>query len=313
MKILKSTREVRGVALAIGNFDAVHLGHQAMLRRLRRESDRRGIEAAVLSFFPHPREVLGRGQVVPRICTDLQRQRVFRSLGVDVWIQHPFDLAFSKVEGVDFVRETLLRQWRVPWVVVGEDFRFGAGRRADAQQLAQWCAAEGATVHIESTVTKDGERISSSAIRDFLMRGDVGQAMRWLGRAFVYTGTVKPGQQLARTWNFPTANFPRPEGLVALPFGVYVTEMVLDAGEPRERRYRAVTNVGVRPTVGGSETSGVLVESHCLDQTLELYGKSIDVEFLAMLRPEQKFDGLEALRAQIRRDVEQARAWSMIK
>ncbi len=273
-----------------------------MLQTMVNKAKSGGLWSVVLTFSPHPREVLQPGYVLPKVCTDELRATLFEQAGVDAWVKQTFDNEFSKLTGQAFVQEILLGKLNAKTVVVGQDFRFGENRSAGVLELHQWLEQTGRDL-IAAPLFKLGDQVvSTSQIRTSLANGDVDRARTMLGRPFVYTGIVEHGQGKGRQIGVPTANFFRPASMVTLPHGVYVTQI-----KRMSKIYRCVTNVGVRPTAGGSESLGVHVETHLLDTSVDLYGEKIDVEFLTRLREERRFQSMDELKMQIKKDIQSAR------
>ena len=285
--------------IALGFFDGVHLGHQALLRRAEERAMELGMTPAVFTFDRSPREFVT-GRPVPLLTTAEERREKVRTLFPDMEvIVAPFDREMMTMPWVDFVL-LLAREYRAGWLVAGHDYRFGHKNAGTPALLMKKAAQLGMGCDIIPAVTLDGITVSSTYIRALLERGDVEEAARFLGGPFALTGRVRHGRGLGSRLGAPTLNvIPPPEQ--ALPAnGVYVTRVLSG-----ERAYGAVTNVGVRPTV--EEGGGITVESHLLDQDLQLYGSLCRVEFLAHIRPERRFEDLEALRRQIAADADAAR------
>lgn len=289
-------------AIALGFFDGVHLGHQALLRRTAERAEGLGLAPALLTFDRSPREFVT-GTPVPLLTTVRERSRAARELfpGMEV-IAAPFDRAMMTMPWEDFV-VMLAETYRARWLVAGHDFRFGHKNSGTAAFLREKAAALGIGCDIIPAVQLEGVTVSSTHIRALLERGEAEEAARFLGRPFAISGLVRHGKRLGSSrLGAPTVNLiPDPRQLVPA-FGVYAARVTVD-GAVRP----AVTNVGVRPTV--DTDGGVTVESHLLEPIGELYGADCRVEFLKMLRPEMRFAGLEALRAQIARDAGTARAF----
>ncbi len=294
--------ECRKRAVALGFFDGVHLGHQALLRRTAERAEMLGLSPALLTFDRSPREFVT-GTPVPLLTTVQERSRTARALfpGMEV-ITVPFDRAMMTMPWEDFV-VMLSEVYRARWLVAGHDFRFGHRNSGTAALLREKAAELGLGCEIIPAVRLEGVTVSSTHIRALLERGEAAEAARFLGRPFAVSGLVRHGKRLGSSrLGAPTVNLiPDPRQLVPA-FGVYAARVTVDgAARP------AVTNVGVRPTV--DTDGGVTVESHLLEPIGELYGADCRVEFLRMLRPERRFNSLEALREQIARDAEAARAY----
>lgn len=280
---------------ALGFFDGVHLGHQALLgavKALAPEGCR-----GVVTFSGHP-DTLVLGQTPELINTPEDRERLLREFGMDRVVTLPFDKKMQSTPWEDFL-EDLRENDCAGGFVCGEDFRFGARGAGTADMLRAFCQQRGLPCAVVPEQDLDGQRVSSTYIRSLLTQGDMERAVRFLGHPHVLTGTVVSGRHLGRTLGIPTANLHLPEGVLVPRFGVYACRALAEG-----KAYPAVTNVGIRPTVGGHH---VTVEPWLLDYAGDLYGKQITLEFLKFLRPERKFDSLEALKAAILENAEQTR------
>lgn len=285
--------------LAIGSFDGIHLGHQAVLRATVDRARALKAVPTALTFDPSPRKVL-RPETAPlQLSTIAQRLAWFSALRLEAAIVLPFTLELSHLSPEEFVLQILVRDLRIRAVFVGENFRFGHKQAGDVKRLRELGAEHGFEVVVLPPVVYRGEVVSSTIIRREVAEGDVSHAARLLGRPFVLTGEVVKGTGTGRRFTFPTLNLSAEQGL--LPGrGVYITRTCLD-GE--RRSHRSVTNIGMRPTFDGSALS---VETHLLDVQLTAAPKYMEVRFWNRLRDEKKFSGPEELRAQIARDIESA-------
>jgi riboflavin kinase/FMN adenylyltransferase len=288
------------VVVALGNFDGVHLGHQVVLRRAVEVSRRRGERVIAATFHPHPRAVLAPGSE-PRLLTTLElRREALHRYGADEVRVIRFDEALSRMSPEEFVGDVLVGEIGAGAVVVGENFRFGhraAGDVGDLRRIMRWYGGEAYSVPVRS---EDGRApISSSRIRMLVGEGSVEEAAMLLGRPYVVRGEVVVGDKRGRTIGFPTANVLPDPALVVPARGVY-------AGFARvgKESYPACTNVGVAPTFERRESR---VEAYLLGFGGDLYGRVIDVSFIGRIREEKRFSGVEELKRQIARDVEEAR------
>ena len=287
--------------IALGFFDGVHLGHGALLRRVRELAEQYGCSAAALTLDTHP-DALIRGESVPLLNTAEEREFLMRSLyGIDEVLTLHFDRETMRQPWEEFVESTLFKTYHATHLVCGHDYRFGAGGAGNPQKLAEKCAALGIGCDCIPEVRIDGEAVSSTRIRALLEAGETAQAVRLLGHAHILSGTVVTGRQLGRTLGIPTANIALSEGLLLPKFGVYAAKAYW-GGECR----LAVVNIGTRPTVGGHH---VTVEPWLLDFDGDLYGQRLRLELYHFLRGEQKFENLEALRNEIRHNAEQTKAF----
>ena len=289
-------------AIALGFFDGVHLGHQALLRRTEERAGERGLSPAVFTFDRSPRQFVT-GAAVPLLTTAEERQAAVEALSaIREVLVVPFDQALMTLPWVDFLL-MLAQKYRAGWLVAGHDFRFGHQNAGSPALLAKKAASLGMGCDIIPAVTLEGVTVSSTHIRTLLAAGRAEEAARFLGRPFSLEGPVLHGRGIGGArLGTPTVNLAPPPGHLVPAYGVYATRVWV-GGAPCP----AVTNVGVRPTVEADGT--VTVESHLLDQSAQLYGRHCRVEFLEFLRAERKFPSLEALRRQLADDVSAARAY----
>lgn len=281
---------------ALGFFDGVHLGHQALLKACRELAQMHGSQAGAVTFTAHP-DGLVFGKAPALLSTNEDKKRLLYAYGMDTVVELPFDRTLMTTHWSDFL--TQLIAGGAAGFVCGDDFRFGAGGSGTAKELTDFCQSRGFPCAVVPEQMLDGERISSTRIRASLELGDMEQVTTLLGHPYILTGQVMTGKQLGRTIGVPTANLSVPEGLLTPPYGVYACKVRFVG-----REYAAVTNVGIRPTVSGE---GVTVEAHLLDFDGDLYGTEITVAFYKYLRPEQKFEDLNGLKAQIAADITHTR------
>jgi riboflavin kinase/FMN adenylyltransferase len=288
-----------GCVVTIGTYDGLHLGHQALVARLKTHARRSRQPAIMLTFEPMPREFLSPADPPARLTTFRERWRILCGAGLDYFWLLRFDEALRNLSGEDFAR-LLVRRLRPSVVVVGHDFRFARKGEATAGALAAAGERLGFAVDVVPAVELAGERISSSGVREALSRADFARAQRWLGRPYSMRGRVIGGRRLGRDLGFPTANLAlgRRRAPVAGIFAVRVHGVASGA-------LPGVASLGTRPTIGGGEA---LLEAHVFDFSGDLYGHEIEVEFAAKLRDEQHFASLEALTVQMERDAADARA-----
>jgi riboflavin kinase/FMN adenylyltransferase len=285
------------VALTIGNFDGIHCGHQAMLSRLVEAGEDLSLPPAVLTFEPHPREFFAPASAPPRLSSLRTKLEHFKRYGVKRVYVARFNHVLAQLSPSGFIADVLLQRLRARWVLVGEDFRFGKDRAGDLSSLRH--AARTFSVEVMATVSVEGERSSSSAVRESLARGELDRAAALLGRPFSISGRVAHGRKLGRNLGFPTANIPlRQKPPVSGIFAVRVHGL---GNSPRA----GVASVGVRPTV--AVDGAPLLEVFVFDFDETIYGRRVSVEFLRKLRDEARYDDLGALTRQIHADVAQAR------
>jgi riboflavin kinase / FMN adenylyltransferase len=291
---------VRGVVVALGTFDGVHLGHQVVLRRAVEEGRRRGVRVVAATFDPHPRAVLG-PRAQPKLLTTLElRREALLRYGADEVRAIRFNPEFSKMSPEEFVREVLVGEIGAEAVVVGENFRFGhraAGDLEELERLMRSLGAEAYSVLVRSGDEKAG--ISSTRIRELVAGGEVEEAAKLLGRPYLLRGEVIVGDRRGRSIGFPTANVVPDPAVVVPARGVY-------AGFVRVGKavHPACTNVGIAPTF---ERGKSRVEAYLIDFEGDLYERVVDVSFVRRIRAEKRFSGVDQLKEQIARDVEEAR------
>jgi len=289
-------------ALVVGNFDGVHLGHQAVLRQAVEAARAASLASSVLTFDPHPAAVVGAG-APPRLTTLERRTELMGELGVDSVFVRKFDASFAAWQPEKFVRDLVVGALRARIVVVGQNFRFGAKRAGDMSLLTKLGAELGFEVRVHATAADARGPYSSTRAREAIAAGDVAEAAHVLGRPHALSGPIVHGDERGRTIGFPTANLDAAEMLPA--DGVYKTLVDELGSDGSARRLAAgVTNVGVRPTVGGGRRS---VETYLLDFERDLYGANLRVHLVAHIRGERRFGSLDELKAQIARDVAAAR------
>ncbi|HVR62111.1 MAG TPA: bifunctional riboflavin kinase/FAD synthetase [Polyangia bacterium] len=287
--------------MAIGNFDGVHRGHQALIATARARAAARGATAAVLTFDPHPARLFAPALAPPLIVSLPRRLELLAALGIELCVVEPFDATFAAIEAAAFVDEVLGRDLDAREVVVGYDFSFGRERAGDARLLAERGAALGIGVSVVPRVSVGGLTCSSTKVREFVLEGRVDGAALLLGRPFELTGAVVRGAGRGRSLGVPTANV-EPEGELLPRVGIYAGRAtVLASGETKA----AAISVGTNPQFGAG--GAVTVEAHLLDHGGDLYGQRLRVELVQRLRAEQRFPSVEALMAQIRADIADTR------
>ncbi len=290
------------IALTIGNFDGVHLGHQAMLERLRREAAARALPAAVMTFEPHPREFFAPDQAPTRLSSLREKLETLAALGVDRAYVCRFSYDLARTPPEVFVERVLVRGLSVRWLLVGDDFRFGARRAGDLTLLQSLAAEGGYVVDSISSVTIAGRRVSSTAIRAALAEGDLDLAAQLLGRPYSISGRVIGGERIGRTLGFPTANVRMRHNRPPLQ-GIFAVRVHGIGSVP----LAGAASLGVRPTIHAQ--GAPTLEVHILDFERDIYGRYVRVEFLRKLRDELKFSDVETLRNQIARDVQETRLY----
>jgi len=290
------------IALTIGNFDGVHLGHQAMLAKLREAAVRHGVPSCVMTFEPHPREFFAPDQAPTRLTSLREKLELIAEHGIERAVVCRFNYEFARHTAQDFIERTLVNGLGVRWLQVGDDFRFGARRAGDFVMLKQVADRFGFEVEAMASVMLDGARVSSSAVRNALAAGNLTYAGRLLGRHYSISGRVVRGDGVGRKLGFPTANIQMKHNRPPLN-GIFVVELAGVAGHP----LRGVASLGLRPTV--KLQGPPVLEVHVFDFEGDLYGKHVRVDFLHKLRDEEKYADLATLTRQIALDVENAKSF----
>ena len=310
MRIIEKTTDFQlghPTAVALGKFDGVHIGHRFLLAQiLQKKAD--GLQTCVFTFDPPPAVLFGFSDG-KELSTKKEKRKLFEAMGVDVLIEFPLTAQTANIEAERFVREYLSEKLHADFLAAGEDLSFGRGGKGDARLLQSLRGELGYEMMLIPKVCLDDVEVSSTRIRGLVEKGDMEQAARMLGAPYKICGTVVKGSQIGRTIGFPTVNLLPPGDKLLPPNGVYEARVSLaeelhgDASEGNRRVYRALSNVGCKPTVTDQKTMGV--ESYLYDFDGDLYGQEIEVELLVFRRPERRFDSLDALKAQIRKDIAQ--------
>ncbi|HEV8341650.1 MAG TPA: bifunctional riboflavin kinase/FAD synthetase [Candidatus Binatia bacterium] len=292
-------REVslRDPILTMGNFDGVHLGHQALLSRIVKEARERKGSSTVLTFEPHPLKILAPNRAPRLILAHKDKMRLLQSLGIDVVIIQTFNSAFANLEAEEFVRRYLVNRIKVRKIWVGKDLRFGKARKGRVEDLIRWGKETGFEVGIIEPIQVEGERISSSRIRELLLKGEVHEAERFLGRYHFISGRVVRGHQRGRQLGFPTANIMSQTEVLPAD-GIYATLLESDG-----RRWPSVSNIGINPTFGSGPRT---IESYLFEFSGDLYGQTVRLFFVKRIREEKKFSSAEVLVEQMKKDVASA-------
>ena len=307
MKTLQSYTDLsnddKGAVIALGNFDGLHRGHQAVIAKARSIANNIGAPLGIGVFRPHPYRYFKADAPPFRLMTPQLRAEIMPSLGVDCLYEIPFDETLREMDDTQFVDQVLHEGLGIKHVVVGEDYGFGKNRCGNVESLTRLCAKYGIGVTPMKPVGLHAlyGKYGSTEIRKSLQQGDVFHAAHMLSRPWIVDGAVQQGQQRGRTINFPTANLEFGD-LVRPKFGVYCVEVNLPGSE---NWLPAIANTGNRPTVGGEQAR---LEVHIFDFDHDIYGQHVKVRFRSFIRPEQKFESFDHLRAQIERDCEGAKA-----
>ncbi|WP_282941885.1 bifunctional riboflavin kinase/FAD synthetase [Paenibacillus sp. RC67] len=295
----KDTKAMGPQVLAIGEFDGIHLGHQEVIRRALQTAQRMHIPASIMTFHPHPKEVLGQQKYTQLLTPSKQKEQVLSEMGLDKSYLIAFDSDFMKVTPEEFV-ENMLIPMNVNTVIVGFDFTFGFRGAGTPDTLCELAAGRFA-VEVIRPFQLNGCKVSSTLVRECLQNAKLEEANRLLGRPYTITGTVVTGDGRGRTIGFPTANIEMSESFVIPALGVYAVKVTVD-GEV----YNAVMNVGKKPTFV-EDLEKPTLEAHLFDFSRSIYGSAVSVEFITFLRPERKFGSVDELVTQIRTDADKAR------
>ncbi len=285
-------------AVAIGNFDGLHLGHQCILLLLQRHSQEEALSPKVLTFSPHPGKITGGGRL-QLLQTEEQKLKKMEQLGVDSVYLLPFDRKFANLSPEAFIRAVLIQRLNTHVIIVGENFRFGKNRTGDTAVLHQLARKYALSILAVPSLEKGGVKVSSSTIRDLIRQGQVEKASVLLGSSYEIQGRVIPGQSQGRGLGYPTANLDSPNEI--LPHGVYITSVAVS-----DMSLVSVTNVGVRPTFKHNRIS---IETHILDFEQDIYGHDISLFFHKKIRDEERFESKDQLKARISRDIDAARGY----
>ena len=290
--------------MTIGTFDGVHIGHQKIIEQLVATAKKENSRSVLLTFFPHPRMVLQKDNSIKLINSIEERIAFLEKTGLDCLIIHPFDKAFSRLSALEFVRNVLVNHLNTSKLIVGYDHRFGKNREGNFEQLEEYGHVYDFEVIEIPSQDINEIAVSSTKIRTALQEGDVKKANRYLGRAFSISGEVVSGEQLGNTIGFPTANIKIPESYKLTPKkGAYLVKAQMENTD-----HYGMLNIGVRPTVNGVDET---IEVHFFDWDKDLYGKTLEIQFLDFLRDEQRFESLRALKAQLSQD--KIKSYSLIQ
>jgi len=310
MKVLHSTAELAGIEgpvhLALGVFDGLHCGHREVIGRALKAAAAGGGSAGVLTFNPHPAAVLAPGKQPKAIHSRQQRNHLLAKMGVGFLLDLPFDHCRAKQPAADFILELLDHAKPLARIAVGEDFVFGYRRTGNITMLQAMGREHDFVVEAVPIVERDGIRVSSTRLREAISQADFKTCAVLLGGPYTLFGKVMEGRKLAGQWGFPTANVPLLQEQLP-PFGVYAVGVEIDG-----RKMTGVANLGIRPTVDSQRQTPIL-EVHLFDFDRELYGAELEVRFFAQLRTERRFANTDELRAQIEKDLKQARGFFSAK
>ncbi|MDH5480318.1 MAG: bifunctional riboflavin kinase/FAD synthetase [Nitrosomonas sp.] len=299
-----STHAKTPVALTIGNFDGVHLGHQAILTRLREAANKLGIAACVMTFEPHPREFLAPDQAPTRLTSLREKLKLLAKSEVDYVRVYRFNYNFAKISPETFITHILNKELSVRWLLVGDDFRFGARRAGDFAMLQALSTQNGFEVVEMPSIIDNDKRVSSTSIRQALDSGDLQAAKQLLGRSYSISGRVVHGNKLGKKIGFPTANIHIKHNRLPLS-GIFVVTVNGVSKSSPSKLYYGVASLGVRPTV--QKNGKPVLEVYLFDFNQDIYGLHLQINFLHKLRDEEKYIDLDTLTRQIEKDVAQAK------
>lgn len=299
VRSISKYNEVYPTVITIGTFDGVHIGHQKILEKIINHAKTTDLKSAVLTFFPHPRMVLQKDADIKLLNTIDEKMMILEGLGLDVLIIHPFTKDFSRLTAKQFVRDILVNTFHTKKVIIGYDHRFGRNRTANITDLIAFGNLLDFTVDEISAEEIDDVSVSSTKIRKALEQGDIETANSYLGYAYMLTGTIVKGKGLGKQLGYPTANLYIAEPYKLIPKnGAYTVKSRLNG-----TMVYGMMNIGFNPTVNGTEKS---VEINFFDFDTDLYEKTIQIDILARLRDEHKFESVEALKGQLARDKEKS-------
>ncbi len=286
-----------GGIFALGNFDGIHLGHKEIIENVKKLAKKNKSYSGVIVFEPHPRKFFMKDKNNFYLSDIKTKKYLLESLGLDSCIVLEFNEKLAKQNPEKFVEEIIFKKIKPSHLIVGYDFRFGNKRSGNSDDLLRLCSKYNISVSIVDKQLKDGTVLSSSIVRDLIQEGDFKKAELLLGHKWLIKGKVIEGDKRGREIGFPTANLNADE-IIQLKFGVYAVEVIFDG-----KSYKGVSNYGIRPTFDGEN---ILLETHLLDFSSDLYGKDIIVSFVKFLREERKFEGINSLKDQIKKDSEEA-------
>lgn len=304
MKIFNQIEEIKDIecaAVALGSFDGVHLGHQALIKMTIRKADELNIKSAVFTFSNHPKELLPNVNEVKNILYKSEKERIMEELGVEYLFDVPFTEEIMTLNPERYISDLLIKKCNAQVICCGFNHRFGYKAKGDIEFLKENSKRLGYDVLIMEPFYVEDNLVSSSLIRTLIASGQVERCPSYMGRYYAVEGEVVVGNCLGKSLGFPTSNLIIDENMVTPPNGVYATHCTYNG-----KRYKSVTNVGIKPTVGEFEKN---VETHIFDFDMELYGKRITVEFLKKMRDEVKFDSLTELSEQIVRDCREVKTF----
>ena len=292
---LKSYSSEKESILTIGTFDGVHIGHNKILKRLIQDSKKNNLSSLVMIFFPHPRMILNKSHEIKMFDTIDEKINLLEKTGLDNLIIHPFDNNFSKIRAKEFVEEILVKKLKIKKIIIGYDHKFGKDREASVEDLKKFGKDYMFTVKEIPAQEIDSIAISSTKIRNAILNGEIEKCNKFLGRNFILTGKVVYGDGLGKKIDFPTANIEIKETYKIIPKnGVYLVKTKINSNT-----YFGMMNIGIRPTVGGTNKS---LEIHFFNFKDNIYGKNVSIEIIKKIRDEEKFSSIDQLKIQLKKD-----------
>lgn len=292
----------RASVVTIGTFDGVHIGHKEIIKKLTSEAEKTHLDSIILTFFPHPRMVLQKESDIKLLNTIDERISILSKTSLDHLIIHPFTHQFSRLTALEFVRDILVNKLHAKKIIIGYDHRFGRNRNADINDLREFGKTYNFDVEEISAQELNEVAVSSTKIRKALEKGDLEKANRYLGYPYMLNGSIVKGRGLGKQMNYPTANLQVDKPYKLIPKnGVYIVQSLVDGEETF-----GLMNIGTNPTVGGLKRT---IETYFLDIDKDLYGKKLQIELLAKIREEEKFDSIESLQSAIKKDEAFARKY----
>ena len=292
---LKSYSSEKESILTIGTFDGVHIGHNKILKRLIQDSKKNNLSSLVMTFFPHPRMILNKSHEIKMIDTIDEKINLLEKTGLDNLIIHPFDNNFSKIRAKEFVEEILVKKLKIKEIIIGYDHKFGKDREASVEDLKKFGKDYMFTVKEIPAQEIDSIAISSTKIRNAILNGEIEKCNKFLGRNFILTGKVVYGDGLGKKIDFPTANIEIKETYKIIPKNsVYLVKTKINSNT-----YFGMMNIGIRPTVGGTNKS---LEIHFFNFKDNIYGKNVSIEIIKKIRDEKKFSSIDQLKIQLKKD-----------
>lgn len=304
MRVVDDVRQFNevlpGVVLTIGSFDGVHLGHRRIIDGVVAQARTIGGTAALMTLRPHPRQHFSPATAPNILTSDRKKESLLADAGIDVLFVLPFNAEVAALEPEDFVSEIVVQRCRAQRLIVGHDFNFGRRARGNFEFLQEKAPVHGFTVEQAPALVLEGERVSSTLVRELILQGELERAQRFLGRRYSVVGEVITGRQMGRKLGYPTANI-KPLNNAVPANGIYIAEALVEG-----QRHMAAVNIGIAPTIRHED---VMIEAHLLDFSGELVGKTLEIVFHKRLRPEKHFDSLDTLIEAIDADVAETRRY----